>query len=126
MKAKLIFTQLIAFVTTFLVSAVLSYLVALKNFFPLRPPVRQEAMWLMARKHGSDLEKLQTALEEITNENHAFASYERVAIAAQIEVITSGNLGEAVSRQFCETLKWQRCDKAQIQAALKALFGEEG
>src|SRR5690606_27558787 len=124
MKARMILTLFIAFATSFLVSALLSYLLALRHFFPSEPLVRQEAMWLMARERGSDLKKLQKALEEISNENHAFARYERAAISAQIEVAKNGNLGDAVSQEFCEILKWRSCDKAEVQSALKDLFGK--
>jgi len=124
MKAK-IFTRVMAFAASFLASGVLSYLMALKYFFPPEPLVRQEAMWLMARGHGSDVEKLQTAIEGVRNEHHAFARYERAAIMAQIEVIKDGNLSDAVAREFCETLKWQRCEKDELLSALEVLFGKE-
>lgn len=123
MKTAIILAKSLLFVVIGLSGAMASYHWSSRVGF-LSSEVRGEQIWLKALRYSEEASKLQEILEAKSSRRTAFDSFERAALQAQIELLTTGSLQHRTEEEFCAALAWRSCDAEAVRVALARLFGE--
>lgn len=123
MKTGRILAKFLLLVVIGLSGAIASYHWSSREGF-LSSEVKGEQNWLKAFRYSKEASELQGILEAKSSNKTAFDLFERAALQAQIELLTTGSLRHGTAEEFCAALAWRSCNKEAVRVALARLFGE--